>query len=324
MTGPSLARMRSAAEKISGECIRTPVLPLSSDRWYGILPQDAQVRVKLELFQQAGSFKARGVYLGLAELTDEQRKAGVVAASGGNHALAVAWGARKAGIPALITMPSSVDQVRKDGCREMGAEVVLCEGMAAAFKRMEAEAAGGRTMMHPFDGEHMTLGAATCGLEFIEQADDLEVVVVPVGGGGLIGGMAAAVKAVKPEVRVIGVEPEGADSLTRSFVAGRPAILDRTDTIADSLSAPKALDYSFSVARSFVDEMIHITDDAMRQAMLWYFDVLRLIAEPACAASLAAIAGPLKERLAGKRVGIIACGSNISLARFGALTGRDV
>jgi threonine dehydratase len=192
--------------------------------------------------------------------------------------------------------------------------------MVAAFAAMEAGANAGKTLMHPFEGAHMTLGAATCGLEYVESWDDVEVFVIPVGGGGLISGMAAAIKAVKPEVEVIGVEPVGADSLTRSLVAGKPVTLDRIDTMADSLSAPKALPYSFGVAQAHVDKMVHVTDDQMRDGMRDYLNILQIVAEPACAASLAAICGPLKSELAGRKIAIIACGSTISLERFAKLT----
>ena len=143
--------------------------------------------------------------------------------------------------------------------------------------------------------------------------------MVPVGGGGLISGMSCAIKQLRPDTQVIGVEPFGADSLTRSLAAGHPVTLDKVDTIADSLGAPKAMPYSLSVAAAYVDQMVHITDAQMLDGMEHYRAVLSLIAEPACAASLAAICGPLRDELAGRHVGIIACGSNISLARFTAL-----
>lgn len=319
MVGPHLSEIHAAAAQLEGSLIRTPVLALNSDRWTGILPEAASVTVKLELFQQAGSFKARGVWLGMQRLDANQRAAGVVAASGGNHALAVAWAAQAAGISAKIAMPARVDPMRIDGCRAMGAEVVLTDTMANAFAEMEDSAVAGRTMMHPFEGAHMTLGSATCGADYAAQAPHIETFVVPVGGGGLISGMSCAIKQLRPDSQVIGVEPFGADSLTRSLAAGHPVTLDKVDTIADSLGAPKAMPYSLSVAAAYVDQMVHITDAQMLDGMEHYRAVLSLIAEPACAASLAAICGPLRDELAGRHVGIIACGSNISLARFTAL-----
>ena len=301
--------------------VRTPMLALTSDRWAGLLPEGGDVQVKLELFQQSGSFKARGAFLGISRLDAEQRRAGVVAASGGNHALAVAWAARAAGVSALITMPRATDPVRLEGCRAMGAEIILCDTMGQAFETMDQIAAEqGRALMHPYEGESMVLGSAVLGAEYQAQVPDREVFVVPVGGGGLISGMACAIKQLNPTAEFIGIEPTGADSLTRSLAAGQPVRLERVDSIADSLSAPLAMPYSFSVAQAYVDETLVMDDAELVQGMRVYQDVLRLTAEPACAASLAAIMGPLKARLAGRKVGIIACGSNIGLPRFRTLT----
>ncbi|MEY1555100.1 threonine/serine dehydratase [Yoonia sp. R2331] len=312
-----LDKISAASARLQGVALETPVLPLASDRWQG-LPK-ANVTLKLELFQQAGSFKARGAYLGIQALTPAERAAGVVAASGGNHALAVSWAARAAGIAAQITMPRATDPERIRLCQAMGATVTLHDDMAAAFAEMERIAATGATLMHPFEAQHMILGATTCGAEFLAQAPQIDTLVVPVGGGGLIAGMALAFKLLRPSGQVIGVEPNGADSTTRSLLAGHPVVLDKVDTIADSLGSPKALPLSFGVAADHVDRMVQIDDNAMREAMRDYADVLRIIAEPACAASLAAIKGPLGDDLKGRNVGIIACGSNIGMARYQAL-----
>ncbi|WP_296424242.1 threonine/serine dehydratase [Yoonia sp.] len=319
MVGPELPEIAAAADALHGAILQTPILPLTSARWDGILPDCASVTVKLELFQQAGSFKARGVLLAVRALSAEQRAAGVVAASGGNHALAVCWAAKEAGVDALITMPRAVDPARIEGCEALGATVRLYDDMAGAFAAMDAFAQEGRTMLHPFEGPSMTLGAATCGREYHQQAPQIDTFVVPVGGGGLISGMACAIRQLRPDATVIGVEPFGADGLYRSFAAGHPVRLDRVDTIADSLSAPLAMPYSFAVAHAHVDRIVRIEDAEMLRAMEHYQRVLRIMAEPACAASLAAILGPLRDELAGRHVGIIACGSNISLARFSRL-----
>ncbi|WP_394177297.1 threonine/serine dehydratase [Yoonia maritima] len=321
MSGPSLAEINHAAAALKGRVIETPVLPLASARWNGVLPDCESVTVKLELFQQAGSFKARGVYLGLSQLDDAQRAAGVVAASGGNHALAVSWAAQAAGLDALICMPRAVDPSRIQGCEALGATVQLYDDMAAAFAAMNDAADAGRTLMHPFEGEHMTLGSAVCGAEYYAQAPQIDTYVVPIGGGGLISGMSCAIKQLNPKATVIGVEPFGADSMYRSFEAGAPATLDRVDTIADSLGAPYAMPYSYSVARENVDCIVRVEDAELLNAMNHYQRILRITAEPACAASLAAVLGPLRNELAGRHVGIIACGSNISISRYAALMG---
>jgi threonine dehydratase len=319
MTGPSLDQIKAAQAMLRDRVIETPVLPLVSTRWDGVLPDCASVTLKLELFQQAGSFKARGAYLGIAGLPDAERAKGVVAASGGNHALAVSWAARAAGVDALICMPQATDPARVRGCEALGATVTLHDDMASAFAAMNDAAASGRVMMHPFEADHMILGSATCGAEYVAQAPDVDTFVIPVGGGGMISGMASAIRQFRPDATVIGVEPFGADSMTRSFAAVEPVRLDRVATIADSLGAPLAMPMTFAVAREYVDEIVRIEDIDMLRAMELYQTILRITAEPACAASLAAILGPLKNRLAGRHVGIIACGSNISLGRYTAL-----
>lgn len=319
MIGPTLETIIAARAALQGDLIETPVLPLTSTRWDGILPNCAGVTLKLELFQQAGSFKARGALLGIRSLTDAQCAAGVVAASGGNHALAVSWAAKAAGVDALITMPKATDPARVAGCKALGATVQLHDDMAAAFAAMNDAANKGRALLHPFEADHMILGAATCGYEYASQAPQIDTYVIPIGGGGMIGGMACAIKQINPAAQVIGVEPFGADCMTQSFAAGRPMRTEKLATIADSLSAPHAMPLSFAVARAYVDRIVQIDDRAMLAAMDLYQQNLRITAEPACAASLAAILGPLKDALAGRQVGIIACGSNISLDRYAAL-----
>ncbi|KQI72886.1 amino acid dehydratase [Loktanella sp. 5RATIMAR09] len=316
MTGPTSDEISAALASLRGDLIETPVLPLKSTRWEGLLPDGADVTVKLELFQQAGSFKARGALLGIRQLDADQRAAGVVAASGGNHALAVSWAAKAAGVDALIAMPRATDPARIAGCEALGATVTLHDNMAAAFAAMNEAADAGRTLMHPFEADHMVLGSATCGYEYVTQAPQIDTFVIPIGGGGMISGMACAIKQMNPDATVIGVEPYGADSMSQSFAAGAPVTLDKVATIADSLGAPLAMPLTYGVARAYVDRIVKIADHEMLVAMDHYQNVLRITAEPACAAALAAITGPLKAELAGRQIGIIACGSNISLARY--------
>ncbi len=319
MVGPTLDAIRAAQSEIADDIVATPVLPLKTARWDSILPACASVTVKLELFQQTGSFKARGALLGMRRLTQDQSRAGVVAASGGNHALGVSWAAKAAGVDALITMPCATDPARIAGCEALGATVELFDDMAGAFAAMINAANDGRAMMHPFEADHMVLGSATCGYEYAQQGPDIDTYVIPIGGGGMISGMACAIKQLKPDAQVIGVEPFGADSMFQSFETGKPVTLDAVRTIADSLGAPLALPLTFGVAQAYVDRITRIEDRDMLAAMHIYQQNLRITAEPACAASLAAIIGPLKDELTGRHVGIIACGSNISLDRYGQL-----
>ncbi|HEY3889022.1 MAG TPA: pyridoxal-phosphate dependent enzyme, partial [Caulobacteraceae bacterium] len=177
-------------------------------------------------------------------------------------------------------------------------------------------AAEGRAMVHPFEGPNVAQGAGTLGLEFAEQVEGLEAVIIAIGGGGLCGGSAAAIKQLAPGCEVYGVEPEGADSMRRSFEAGAPVTLPAISTIADSLAPPMALPYGFAACRRYVDEIVTVSDDQIRGGMLALFEDLKLALEPAGAAATAALFGPLRQRLAGKKVGVVVCGSIIDIDGF--------
>jgi threonine dehydratase len=213
--------------------------------------------------------------------------------------------------------------VRLARCRAYGAEVVLAADVHAAFTEVERIATEeGRTQIHPFEGPRTALGTATVGREWLRQTGRLDAVIIPIGGGGLAAGASCAIKRMAPETFVLGVEPEGADTMRRSLAAGSPQGIARVTTIADSLGAPFALPYSFGLCRRYLDDLVLITDDQMRAAMRLLYDELKLACEPAGAAATAALLGPLRERLAGKRVGVLVCGSNIDLARLSELTGE--
>jgi threonine dehydratase len=217
-------------------------------------------------------------------------------------------------------MMQSADPVRVAACKDLGAEVIQVPDVHAAFAEVDRIVkAEGRTFVHPFEGRLTVTGTATAGLEMMRQAGRLDAVVIPVGGGGLIAGMARAIRLLNPSAAIYGVEPEGADSMARSFTAGSPQKLDAVRTIADSLGAPMALPYSYGVARAHVDEIVRIPDADMLKGMAHLFDALKIAVEPAGAASTAAVIGPLRDRLAGKRIGVIACGSNIGEERYGRL-----
>ena len=316
------AAIEDACDRLAARIVATPTLLLNGARLTAALPEDASVFLKMELFQQAGSFKARGVLLAIDAMQAAERQVGVTAVSAGNHALAVSWGAHDAGLSAKVVMPKTADPVRVEGCRAMGAEVILKDNVSEAFAecdRLVAEE--GRTMLHPFESPYMVLGAASVGLELALAAPDLDCAVLPIGGGGLIAGMALGIKAVQGDCTIIGVEPEGADAMSRSLAAGAPFHLEKVETIADSLGAPMALPKTFAIARQHVEEIIRLPDAAMQSTMRLLYDGLKIVAEPACAASTAAIRGPLRDRLAGKRVAAIACGSNIGLEKFARLMG---
>jgi threonine dehydratase len=314
---PSLADIRAARERLGDRVRETPAWQWRGDAIERAAGVGTQAFLKLELLQHTGTFKARGALLNAMALSEDEKQRGVTAVSAGNHAIAVAFAARSVGTTAKVVMPKTANAARVALCRAYGAEVVLTDDVYAAFAEVERiQQDEGRTFIHPFEGELTVLGTATVGYELCNQVVDLEAVIVPVGGGGLIAGIACAVKQMQPRCKVYGVEPEGADSMSRSFKTGSPQKLDRVATIADSLAAPYALPYSFGVARRFVDDIVTVSDDAMQRAMGLLFAEMKLAVEPAGAAATAALSGPLRERLEGKRVGLIVCGTNIDLATF--------
>jgi threonine dehydratase len=315
---PSLADIRALRERLANQILTTPVWLWASRDLYTALDSDAtRVLLKLELFQHTGSFKPRGALANMLDLDAGALARGVTAASAGNHAIAVAFAAHLLGTSAKVAMPRTANPFRIARCRSFGAEVELVDDVQTAFARVrEIEQAEGRTFVHPYEGYRTALGTATVGLEFLTQAPDLDAVVIPIGGGGLCAGMAAAIKQIKPSCAVYGVEPTGADSMARSFAAGSPQSIERVRTIADSLGAPYALPYSYTLCRKFVDDLVLIDDEAMSRAMGLLYSDMKLAVEPAGAAATAALCGPLRKRLIGKQVGVIASGTNIDLATF--------
>jgi threonine dehydratase len=308
----TLEDVRRARARLGDAVLTTPVRLWDDRAILALAGPKTRIFLKEELFQRTGSFKPRGALTVMLDLTPEALARGVTAVSAGNHALAVAYAAQVLGTTAKVVMPRTANPFRVRGCRELGAEVELVEDVHAAFARVhEIEAAEGRTFVHPFEGPKTALGTATLGLELLEQVGDLDAVVVPVGGGGLCAGVATAVKLSRPSCLVFGVEPAGADTMHRSFTAGSPQSIDAVRTIADSLGAPHAAPYSFGLCRRFVDELVLVDDDQLRAAMLLLFRSAKLAVEPAGAAATAALVGPLRDRLAGRRVGLVVCGANI-------------
>jgi threonine dehydratase len=317
---PTIAGIRAARERLGDRVRTTPVWQLASP---AVEAAGFRALLKLELFQVTGSFKPRGALMVMLDMTGEERDRGVVAVSAGNHAIAVAYAARVVGTTAKVVMPRSANPARVAACRRLHAEVVHVDDVHAAFLEMERiERAEGRLRVHPFEGPKTALGTATLGLELCEQLSDLDAVVVPIGGGGLCAGVAAAVKQLRPRCAVYGVEPEGADSMSRSFAAGRPERIDRVRTIADSLGAPHALPYSFALCRRYLDDLVKVDDDALCRSMAILFADGKLAVEPAGAAAAAAALGPLRPRLAGKSVALVVCGANIDAATFAAQVQR--
>ena len=318
----TIDEVRAAARRLADHVVTTPVHRLRSREVAAAVGEHSDVWLKLELFQHTGTFKARGALLNVLNLSADARKHGVIAVSAGNHAAAVAFAAATVGISAKVVMFASANPLRVELCRSFGADMVFAEtahaGFELATRLAEQE---GRTLIHPFEGRTTALATATVGLEICEQIPGLQAVIVPIGGGGLCAGIASAVKLLAPGCEVFGVEPEGADSMHRSFAAGEPRAIERVATIADSLGAPYALPISFELCRRNVDELVRVSDSDMREAMRFLLRNAKLAVEPAGAAATAALLGPLKERLRDKRVGLIVCGSNIDSQSYATLIG---
>jgi threonine dehydratase len=316
---PSLEAIRATRERIGARVLRTPVRLLQDDAFAAIVGAETSVFLKEELFQRTGSFKPRGALAVMLDLDAPALARGVTAVSAGNHALAVAYAARALGTTAKVVMPRNANAFRVQGCRALGAEVELVDDVHRAFERVrEIQDAEGRSFVHPFEGPKTALGTATLGLELMEELPELDAVVVPIGGGGLAAGVAAAVKLSRPSTRVIGVEPVGADSMHRSFAKGSPQSIEAVRTIADSLGAPHAAPYSYGLVRRFVDELALVDDDQLRAGMALLLRSAKLAVEPAGAASTAALCGPLRDRLRGKRIALVVCGANIDEQTFAA------
>jgi threonine dehydratase len=317
---PTLPEIRDARARLGDLVVETPVW-----RWRGReiaehLGAGTEVLLKLELFQHTGTFKPRGALTVMLALDHAALARGVTAVSAGNHAIAVGYAARVLGTTAKVVMPRTANPARLAACRRWNAEVELVDDVHQAFARVrEIEATEGRTFVHPFEGPLTALGTATLGLELCEQAPDLEAVVVPIGGGGLCAGVGTAIKHALPRCQVFGVEPEGADSMRRSLAAGKPESIEAVRTIADSLGAPHAAPYSFALCRRALDDLVLVSDADLRRAMGLLFCGVKLAVEPAGAAATAALLGPLRERLRGRRVGIIVCGTNIDPPTFARL-----
>ncbi len=316
VAAPSLEEISAAREELGDLVRETPIWSWQGRRLADRVGAETEVILKLELFQYTGTFKPRGALVNMLALDREQLERGVTAVSAGNHAIAVAYAARVLGTTAKVVMLEGANPARVEGCRAYGAEVVMANFQSAFDTVHQIEREEGRAFVHPFEGPRTALGTATVGLELSRQTAPLDAVVVPIGGGGLCAGISTAVKHAWPDCTVFGVEPEGADTMHRSFASGAPESIDRSTTIADSLGAPYAAPYSFGLCRRFVDELVMIDDDALRDSMRLMFEEAKLAVEPAGAAATAALVGPLADRLRGRRVGIIVCGTNIDLGTF--------
>ncbi|MEE2971906.1 MAG: threonine/serine dehydratase, partial [Planctomycetota bacterium] len=273
----------------------------------------ARIFCKLEYKQRTGSFKERGARNALGQLGPKARELGVVAASAGNHALALAWHGRDLGIPVTVVMPRSAPIVKQTRCATYGATVLLHGANIGEAKERADElvASDGLTYIHGFDAPEIVAGQGTIGLELLEEVPDLEAVVVPVGGAGLLAGVGTAIKSMRPEVAVVGVEPRRAASFAAALEAGRPVRIPVEPTLADGLAVPEVGPHAFELARRSVDEVHAVDEEAISLAILRLAELHRGVVEGGGAATLAAFLAGHLEHLRGRTIALLLCGGNI-------------
>jgi threonine dehydratase len=312
-----LPEIRAAAERVAGILHRTPIMSAQA------IGERAGValRLKCECFQKTGSFKSRGALNKVLSLPAADRARGLVTVSAGNHAAAVAWVARHVGVPCVVVMPTAAPRSKLDAVRGYGAEVVLHDDRTTLFDRLrEVERERGLTFVHPFDDAAVLAGAATVGVEIVEDAGDLDAVIVPVGGGGLLGGVASAIKQLAPHVRVIAVELAAGPGLGPALAAGKPVPAPRPDTLADGMTPPFVGALPLAIAREAVDDVIGVTESEIADAMQLLMTRAKLYVEGSGAAATAALVARKAGLPAGSRVVAIVSGGNVDPDRaLGAL-----
>ena len=271
------------------------------------------VFVKYELFQKTGSFKVRGAFNKLLSLSDEERKSGVVAISGGNHAQAIAYASNVMGVDAVVLMPQTTPQNYLEATRNYGATVDLQPTIQEAFKKIKAYESSGRIFIHPFDDPLVMAGQGTLGLEVMEDLPQATDVVISIGGGGFEGGVSTAIKAINRDVKIFGVETVGADAMSQALKAGHPVELSAITSIAKTLGAPSVSPQTLSLAQKHLEEVLVITDDEAVQALKFILERLKVLTEPAASCTLAA-ATRLKDNFTkNSNIVLIFCGGNLSV-----------
>jgi threonine dehydratase len=277
------------------------------------------LQLKCESMQRTGSFKARGALNAMMQLSAAEKAKGVVTVSAGNHAQSLAWAASLVGANSIACMAEGASASKVAATQGYGGKVELVPGeRVRAFERAQEIAAAGRVMVHPFDNPHVAAGAGTVALEMLEQAADLDAIVVPIGGGGLITGMVVAAKAIKPNIRIIGVEPEGAATMHAAMAAGAPVTIS-PKSVADGLSAPMVGAMTLEAMKTLADGLVLVTDDEIISAMRDLLNYAKLVVEPAGAAAVAALLSGKAKFKPGARVGAIISGGNIDLDRLKTL-----
>jgi threonine dehydratase len=322
----SLARIEAARQRIAGRVHRTPMLSSSTaarvvEAATGIAIGDGRLYLKAEHLQKTGSFKPRATSAKLSSLSPTERAAGIVTVSAGNAAQAYAWAGRDQGVHATVVMPQAAAPNRVAACLGYGAEVVLHgEHVGDTFAEMERlRAERGLVLCHPFDDPEVIAGDGSVGLEILEDVPDVDVVVVAIGGGGLISGVAIALKERRPSVRVYGVEPIGSDAMTRAMAAGEPVRIEPR-SIADSLGSPFAGAWTLPICQRYLDGIVLLEDAEILAGVRFAAERTKQVLEPAGAAALAALLLGRIPLRPGDRVATVLCGGNVDVERFGELT----
>jgi threonine dehydratase len=311
-----LGDVQAAARRLDGVAHRTPVFTSRTlDERVG-----ANVHLKAECLQRGGAFKFRGAYNKIASLPQDVQARGVLAYSSGNHAQAVAIAARLLGSSATIVMPEDAPRAKLDATRGYGAEIVFYDRWTQSREEIGSRLAEerGLALVRPYDDPLVMAGQGTTALELLEDVPALELLIAPVGGGGLIAGCSTAAKALRPGIRVVGVEPEAGDDTARSLAAGERVHIDVPRTIADGLQATAPGELTFAVNRELVDDVVTVNDQEILDAMGFLFDRLKLVVEPSGAVGVAAL---LAGRTRSTRVGVVLSGGNVGVARFAELLG---
>jgi threonine dehydratase len=305
-----LHEIENAAKRIRDSVHRTP---LFTSRILGEMAQVA-LFLKCESFQKTGSFKARGALNKVRTLSEEERRRGLITVSAGNHAAAVAWAARQVSAPCAVVMPVDAPRAKLDAVRGYGAEVIEHADRASLFDKLnEEKAKRGATFVHPFDDALVLAGAGTIGLEIVEELPEVDVVIVPVGGGGLLGGVASAIKALRPAARVVAVELSEGPGLLPALAAGKPVPVTRPKTLADGMTAPFVGRLPLEIARQAVEEIVTVTENEMIEAMKLLATRAKLWVEASGAAATAAVLGRKVKTPGGAQVVAIVSGGNVDL-----------
>jgi threonine dehydratase len=308
--------VKSTYKRLSPYVIKTPLV-----KGWNIIDEILNTNsfFKMEFLQNSGTFKVRGATNNVLNLTDDQKLSGITAVSAGNHAISTSYVANKFKLKNKIFIYNSANKFRIDMCRDLNANLSFTDPHNA-FKQVEiASKKDGYYFIHPFDGPFTLQGTASLGFEICKQIENIDNILISVGGGGLISGIGSVIKQLYPKCNIIGIEPEGAQGMSESFKIKKPIDNVKINTIADSLSAPLHMPYSFNICQDVIDRLITVTDIEMVNAMKFMFENFKTILEPACVAGVAALLGPLKNQLANQKTVILLCGSNIDVKSWNNL-----